>query len=175
MARLKLSPPWVTYYRELNELFRYDPEINVLYDEENNVIKLYVESPTKAAALGKLLPEEKQFGSVTLTIDIVPANKMVGARAADYIDAFKGNPIVNDVVKVKFPSFGEFTYILFENKVVQYYNDNLADLNGFASTIYEDIARRVFDDIDGIFFCTNYRLDKHLQEYTPARTPARIY
>ena len=154
MAVLKLSSPWVTYYRELNELFKRDEEINVIYDEENSTIKMFVDNATKADALAKLLPTEKKFGNMVLNIEIIPANKLLGARSSDYADAFKGNPAVEEIVTLKLPGLGEYTYIIFENRVVQYFNDDLGDINGLCSTLYQDIAKRVFEDTLGIFFCT---------------------
>lgn len=154
MAILKLSAPWVTYYRELNELFRRDAEVRVIYDEENNTIKMYVDNPAKAEALAMLLPMEKRFGNVVLTIQIIPANKLVGSALVNFTEAFKGNPIVHDIVTVKCPGLGDLIYVLFENKVVQYFNDNLGDLNGFCSTLYQDIANRVIENRDGLYFCT---------------------
>ena len=155
MATLKLSSPWVTYYRELNELFRRDDEINIIYDDETNIIKMYVESPEKADALSQLLPTEKQFGNVTLAIEIIPANKLLRTKATDFAAAFKGNPAVSDIRTVNYPGFGEFTYVLFQNRVVQYFNDDFGDINGLRSTLYQDIAKRVLVNTEGLFFCTD--------------------
>ena len=47
------------------------------------------------------------------------------------------------------------TYVVFRNEVVQYYTDDLGDYFGMASTLYEDIARDLFSEVDGIYFCTN--------------------
>ena len=46
------------------------------------------------------------------------------------------------------------SFAVFAKEVVQYYNDDLTDINGLKSTLYEDIARDVFD-IDGINYCTS--------------------
>ncbi len=49
----------------------------------------------------------------------------------------------------------DISYILFEPKVVQFFNDDLGDLNGLRSTLYQDIAANVFEDAhEGVFFCT---------------------
>ena len=47
------------------------------------------------------------------------------------------------------------TYVIFKKEVVQYYNDSLADAHGMCSTLYQDIASRILDAGEGIFFCTN--------------------
>jgi hypothetical protein len=41
--RTNLSAPWITMYHEIEALFKKDPDIKVVYDEENVVVKLYVE------------------------------------------------------------------------------------------------------------------------------------
>jgi len=58
----------------------------------------------------------------------------------------------------------DLTYVLFKNKVVQYFIDNIGDYNGMKSTLYEDIARDIFEDVDGVFFCT--ALPDNLSSYT---------
>ena len=72
----KLSAPWVTFYRELEALFKEDEQIKVVLDEdaESPVIKIYVDNNEKQAALSQILPTEKVFGSVTVRVNIIPAN-----------------------------------------------------------------------------------------------------
>ena len=47
------------------------------------------------------------------------------------------------------------TYVVFVKEVVQYFNDDLGDANGVCSTLYQDIAKRLFTSTEGVFFCTN--------------------
>ena len=47
------------------------------------------------------------------------------------------------------------TFVEFCKYVVQYYNDNLGDLHGNRTTVMEQIAREVFDDVSGVYFCTD--------------------
>ena len=60
MARVKLSAPWDEFYNEVNELFKYDEEVRVVFFEEQKTIKLYVDNPAKAEALQKLLHQKKE-------------------------------------------------------------------------------------------------------------------
>lgn len=158
MARLKLSSPWVTYYHELSAFFKEDKEIHVLYDEDENLIQLFVDSDTKAQALAKILPTEKVFGNVTLRIDVVPPNGCRTTAIADdasvYKYAFMGNPALEDIKLVRGVFAHDIVYILFAKTVVQYWNDNLADYNGVCSTLYQDIARDIFVENEGVYFCT---------------------
>lgn len=75
MARLKISAPWVLFYRKIEALFKNDPEVRVIFDDEESCdVKLYVENAGKADALMKLLPTVKDFGNVLLTVTVIPAN-----------------------------------------------------------------------------------------------------
>lgn len=153
MAMLKMVSPWMNYYQEVKALFERDPEIKIVFDEDNYEIKLYVEKPSKAEALIQLLPTERQYGNVTLKITVIPANTD-GSEVMDlFWDAFDGNPALAYVEDS--PGIGApFNYVVFENKVVQYHNDDISDANGLRSTLYQEIAKDVFGDIQGVSFCT---------------------
>ena len=165
MARLMLAPPWEIYAKELVEMFRYDKQVHVVLDAENYVVHVYVDSEKKAEALGKLLPESILFGNVTLNISVVPPNSNGVPDRADipeapalstlYLTAFNGNSAFAFLKTVKgiFPN--DLTYVVFKNKVVQYYNDDLGDVHGKKSTLYQDIAEHVFAKKEGVFFCTD--------------------
>ena len=43
---------------------------------------------------------------------------------------------------------------VFAKEVVQYWNDSLSDPYGKVSTLYQDIAKDIFEDTDGVMFCT---------------------
>lgn len=152
---LSISAPWVTYYHQVNALFDEDPNVSVVYDEENNVIKLYVDGTDKAEALSRLLPTEKNFGGVSVKVEIIPANK-TESIADTLAAAFDGNPNFVEVVEAH-SSYGEptFIYCAFAAKVAQYWNDNLHDLHGNTSTLYEDLAREVIGEEIGVCFCTD--------------------
>ena len=158
MARIKLSAPWDVFYREINELFKQDPEISVVYDEETKEIKLYVKSSTKAYALNKLLPTEMTYGGVTQKITIVPANGFSnGCRSniSYFQDAFAGNPIISRIETINDIFSNPITYVVFIKVVVQYFNDDIGDINGQCSTLYQEIAKNVFGTKNGIYFCTD--------------------
>ena len=159
MAILKLSAPWQIYYKELCELFKYDDEVRIVYDTDEQVINIYVENIAKADAMAAVLPMEKEFGAITVQINVIPANptfkKAKSMRGTIYEDLFRGNPIVDDIVTIEGVMTNPITYVIFKKEVVQYYNDSLSDAHGMCSTLYQDIAKRVLDAGEGIFFCTN--------------------
>ena len=157
MAIIKKSAPWVTYYKELNELFRKDDDVLVVYDEDDNTINVYVENEAKAGAIQYLLPTEKKFGNVTLFVNVIPSNKgsyMVNASNPLSVatDAFRDNDAVVAVTDISgvFP----LVYVIFKKRVVQYFDDNIGDINGNCSTLYETMAKNVYNDV-GIKFCTS--------------------
>lgn len=179
MAILKLSAPWQTYYKELSALFEKDDEVNIVYDMDEQVINIYVDNAIKAEAMAAALPMVKEFGSIELKINIIPSNKVNMLRSSKgmgYVDLFKGNPIVDDIIVVDGIMSNSITYVIFKKEVVQYFNDNLGDAHGLCSTLYQDIAKRVFENQEGVFFCTNNTV-KRTDTYTitsPAYTTTTL-
>lgn len=150
---VNISSPWVTFYREIEALFGSDPEIKIVFDEDKNEIKLYVDNHRKADALTQLLPSKREFGNVTLLIDVVPPNVDSYDIQSLYEAAFENNPAFAYVEHVD----GLFTmdYVVFKNKVVQYFNDDMSDVHGNCSTLYQEIAKNVLETVPGVFFCTD--------------------
>lgn len=157
MAKLKLSPPWVIFYQEVKQLFKKDPDVHVVFDEETPVLSLYVDDADKADALDQLLPKEKDFGGVTLLVKVIPANKKDLDFNPDnlYDRAFKENPILSYIKTVRGIFANNMTYVVFEPEIVQFFNDDLGDVNGYCSTLYQNIAKDVFTEHEGVFFCTD--------------------
>ena len=155
-AQLGISPPWVTYIHELEAFFGPDPEIQVVYNKDTcDKVELLVSDAEKAEALQQLLPEEKTFGNVKLPIIIVPANLETKPTKAELMKkAFEGNPVLSYVYTVNTP-FGVLNYVVFQNKVVQFFNDNMGDINGNTSTLFQDIAEDVFGTDNGLLYCTD--------------------
>jgi hypothetical protein len=149
-----LSSPWITYFRKLEALFSEDPDVQVKFDEDDLVVRVLVGGTDKADALARLLPNNVSFGNVSVTVRVIPAN--AEKKKIDLIrDAFNGNPIFSYATTVEGVMTNPITYVIFKKEVVQYYNDSLSDAHGMCSTLYQDIASRVLDAGEGIFFCTN--------------------
>ena len=158
MAILTKSSPWVTYYKEVDALFKKDKEVLVVFDEENIELKIYVNNQEKASAIQYLIPNEKNFGNVILKIKVIPSNgkQLRDVRTTNIVDiasdAFRGNNAVFAVTDVR--AVFDLVYVIFRKEVVQYFDDNIGDINGNYSTLYEVIARDVFNDV-GIKYCTD--------------------
>lgn len=154
MENIKLSAPWITFVHELEALFADDPEVKVMYSDETNAVKLYVADSDKAMALEKLIPAEKKFGNVTVTISIIPPNVEELTKEELFAKAFRGNSALAFTASYDNP-LGHLTYIVFEKKVIQFFNDQLDDVNGNKSMLLQEIAHDVFGGDHGVFYCTD--------------------
>lgn len=154
--KLKLSTPWVTLYNRYVAMFGDDPDVEVAYaagDGEDPRIVLRVDNQAKADAIEQIVPKSYNFGGVVVTVTVVPANKPETMDAL-FRRAFEGNPAFSYSVTADGIFSNPITYVVFKNKVVQFWNDDLSDVNGNETTLYEDIAAEIFD-IDGVSFCTD--------------------
>lgn len=151
---LKMAPPWIQYVNKITALFGRDPEVLIDYDNDEVELKLRVTNPRKADALIQLLPPTREFGGVQLKITVISAN-LKSTEAALFKDAFYGNPAVSDFVTVSGVFSNPISYMIFDKRVVQYYDDDIGDYYGNHSTLYADLADEIFDKHDGVFFCTD--------------------
>lgn len=154
---LRLSSPWVTFHHALVALFAEDPDVRIECGEGDDdvSIRVYVEGVAKADALSKLLPTERTFGNVTVPVTVIPANDEPTTEEL-FRTAFEGNPALSYCATVDGVMTNPITYVVFRNCVVQYWNDNLGDINGNVSTLYQDIAKDVLSEApSGALFCTD--------------------
>ena len=159
---LQISPPWIVFQKKVRALFENDPDIRIDTVEASAgpEATLYVAKPEKAAALARLLPECKQFGGVCCRITVVPPNggfampKAPEGAAGLAAAAFGGNAAVVAVRQVSKGLFADLAYVAFRREVVQFPADNLCDINGNWSGLYEEIAREACERAEGMFFCT---------------------
>lgn len=160
-VRLKLSPPWVIYVNMVKALFGNDPEINIEYDNEIPEIYLFVDNAKKAEAISELLPTCKVYGNVELQISVIPSNdEFYGSILSNkelFEAAFEKNPAFAMAYEVKGIFDHTLTYVVFKNKVVQFFADNLNDIHGIVSTLYESIARELFEEagLISVFYNTD--------------------
>ena len=176
-VRLKLSPPWITYIHKLEALFDGDPLIAFNVDVNAPSVIISVANGDKVTALSKLLPSEVQFGNVTLkiTIDGTPSNRAFKSNRELFEVAFANNAAFAYCVAPVEEGYYyvDFTYVVFKNCVVQFFNDNLDDAHGVISTLYQDIAAEIFADAaitnrGAVCYCTDIedgKLGKPLGEW----------
>ena len=154
MEKVNLSAPWEILYHEIDALFGNDPEIDIKIDDVAKNVSLFISNAAKADALQKILPEKKMFGDIEVKITVVPANDEDSPLSL-YQRAFFGNPAYEYAVEHGVEGDFNATHIIFQNKVVQFFCDNIADVNGNRSTLYEIIAEDIIEDHAGVFFCTD--------------------
>ena len=152
---MKLSPPWCIWVDEVKQLFKEDPEVVINYEEDTYTLTLTVSSYDKSEALEALLPAEKEFGNVKLTVKVVYAAIDKTNKDELFLRAFNNNPALSFVSKVDGIMSNSITYVVFRNKVVQYFNDDLSDYYGQKSTLYQYLADDVFVNREGVYFCTD--------------------
>lgn len=150
--QIKLNAPWVTMYRMISALFSEDPEISVEYNEASNEVRLHVRNRKKAAALQKILPSQKVYGNTVLKIVVNPIDEDDETLLETYAAAFENNPVFSCV----YAEGGQMPrdFVIFKDRTVQFYNDNLGDPYGNQTTLCQNIANDIFENRDGILFCT---------------------
>ena len=167
-ARLKILPPWTIVIKKLQALFDGDPQIafNCDFSGVHPTVTLACNNGDKVAALLQILPQEVNFGNVTLDVNVdgIPSNRAFTSKVELFDTAFKGNPAYAYSVcpaEEGYQWIGT-TYVVFNNCVVQFAADNLNDCHGIISTLYEDIARDILtgDAVQGVYFNTDVERGK---------------
>lgn len=150
--------PWIIFSRQVEALFSKDPEIKFEYDDSEKEIILYVYNPDKEDALRHILPSSRQFGNIVVKLTIIPGELNGDYKAKYFERAFTGNDAFDHLSTVESAfSSNPISYCVFVKEVVQYPNDNIGDEHGVCSTLYQDLAKEVFGEVDGVFFCTDVK------------------
>ena len=164
-ARLKFAPPWVTFANKVKAMFGDDPDNTVVYENAVPKVIVVVNGAEKAAAIAALLPAEQKIGNVTLYIEVTtsdgsPIGEAPKESSELFETAFKNNPAFSFTRCVDYAFItNEITYVVFANRVVQFFNDNLNDNFGNISTLYQEIAKEIFDPevTKGVFYSTDIK------------------
>lgn len=158
MSRIKLSPPWVTYWKKLEALFNADPDIEVgqLYDtEDRKEIWIYVSDEKKYRALVNLLPTYPDFGNVKLKNVIKFKGGVEQDTFQDLKDLFADNGNVQELKEAVDFAGTPHLFINFKPEVIQFRNDDISDYYGLYTGLAADIAREIFDmPYNGAHFST---------------------
>lgn len=148
----QVSAPWYTVHRKLKKLFKGDPEVKVSpldgsVKEEDGKYTVYIScnNAEKLSAIEKLIKTEYDFGGVRMNIKFTAKDGDTEDWEKILKTAFTGNTNVTSIVAVP-DLFDEYYYVIFEDKVVQFYNDEMWDCYGNWNGLYTDIAKDVFKD-----------------------------
>lgn len=148
--------PWAEHAKKIEALFENDPDVRVEYNNDVPEVKLYVIGTDKAQAIGKILPESVNFGNINLEITVIPDNDIRSASPdVLFRTAFLGNPAFSFATTIGGLTSNTFTYVVFKPEVVQYHNDDISDVYGNRSTLYQQLAKEVSNDIPGVYFSTD--------------------
>lgn len=161
MKRTNISAPWITFSKEVEQLFKRDPEVKVLYNDKNKELTLLVTDYEKTEALKKILPEKKEFGNVAVHLKVL-YKEYVKTTEDIFNAAFKGNPAFKYTFAFKTDT-NPITYVVFAKEVVQYWNDDMSDPHGITSTLYQNIANNVFEH-DGAIYSTDSDSERNIQK-----------
>ena len=156
MKPLKKSPPWVTYINEIKQLFKRDPDVSIAekYSEDHADVRIGVTNRQKYAAFVQLLPSFKAFGDYRVNVDVfIMENREEKDTRALLKRMFDGNDVVGTIATLPIPG-GEATYVSFQPDIAQFSDDNISDIYGNTTMLYEDIAREILNVPAGVFFCT---------------------
>lgn len=159
---MKLEAPWNTFRKKLTVLFEPDPDITIGYLEETDapghyLLDIQVSGHEKCLALRDVLPKHKYFGKVDVVLNVTEHVEEPDEDediVTTFSKIFRGNQLVNDIKDVVDPVGVHHGYVRFWPQVLQFYDDDLRDYEGNWSGLAQDIAREVFEDVDGVNFCT---------------------
>lgn len=160
MMNYTISSPWYTFGRKVKALFGGDPDYRIGDVREANdggadyELDFEVRNHRKFVALDRVFPKVKAFGNVKLRINLFDEENGAEDRVDLIRKIFDGNPAVSNIADVYDAADARHGYVLFRPEVIQFFNDDLSDLNGNWSGLAQDIAREVFEDLPGIHFCT---------------------
>lgn len=160
MLRFALAAPWETFQKMLVALFANDDEITIsdIYEpdvgDETYAIDIGVNNTEKYHALERMLPRIKTYGNVTVQLNVYDSTNDDEDTLEVFKAIFQGNHIVKDFKTAVDPSGVPHYYLRFWPEVVQFFDDDISDYNGNWSGLAQDIAREVFENPNGMNFCT---------------------
>lgn len=151
---LKLSTPWDIQVAKIRKLFEGDPDVGIAYDRDMITLRLFVDGEMKADAIEKILPSRYEFGNVVLKVLVLPGNEKDDFDVL-IENAMVGNPHFSGVERVRPEgSVQTFRYAMFKPEIAQMWIDNLGDPHGNITMTYEQLAREVLGEKDGILYST---------------------
>lgn len=152
---LDLSAPWYVFHTQVFKLFEQDAE--VIVDEELEETEtgftfgIYSKNAKKIQAIKKLIGSKVVFGNVAVEIDY--GENEDEDIAEIWKDAFSGNPLFCGIVSADMPFYGSCDYAIFKRDIIDFYGDDISDVNGNLHYIVADLVKEVVNS-KGIFICT---------------------
>ena len=145
-----LSPPWGTYFKTLKAVFEDDPDVTLpdeyTEDGANVTIDVSIADPIKYLALSQLLRTEIDYGNVTVKVNLTCSANKTDSEYSLYKAAFTGNRRVRRFFDALDFTKTKHTYMLLENELVQFFNDDLTDYQGNANLLPKDAFTAVLNE-----------------------------
>lgn len=168
-----LSPPWDTYYSKLKYSVGVTPGVNVgaliPINDSLYIVVVTVDSVPVGLALATLLKQEMQFDEVKVMVFVqdqqgtqispIPGSLTAFEIAQLFLESLTGNAYFDNVVVRPFaPGEPNAVYPVFKPEVIQFFDDNLADLysnfNGVAADVFRDVMKDAISDVDILYSTT---------------------
>lgn len=155
-AAPQLSPPWYTLWNEINSSVGATPRVTVSELDTTKtpyVTTITAGDDTQAKMLASVLTQLHLLGNIGVQVVVKNAQGQVvppatPANADELVQmlttALKGNPLfVQAMAQELFPRGPLNVFAVFTKSVIQFYNDNLADLyrnfNGVTASVFADV------------------------------------
>jgi len=160
---VRLSPPWYTFFDLIKYTIGKDDQVKVLEMEEVDdryfLIPIEVNDEDKAIALATILTPYKEYGNIKVYAEVLYCGKVVKPDDKKqnvcslymfYKEALESNDYFAYVEFRDF--FGKMIlYPVFKKEVVQFFNDNMADLynnyNAVAADAFAEVLELEIDDV----------------------------
>ena len=164
---VRLSPPWYGWANEVKAIFENDQDITVADLEETDgkggyVLTIDATTEEKADALRVMLPIIKNFGNINVDIEIT-----MNGTPIDYVAERSSIPETIDWINQLFDGSGDVVdaqcyelfggyvgFVVCPARIIQFYNDDITDVNGNTTMLFADAARDVLEVPAGVNFCT---------------------
>ena len=152
-----LSSPWVTFQKEVYNLFEPDPTVHVdptVTDEGDGVYSFTIyANHTKIAALKKIIKNEIKMGNIILKVYFEADDIDDEATDNDWKTAFADNPYFVEYQHSSAPGLEAMAYAVFDRKIITFFNDDLTDYCCNKHMIVADLVKDVVNPSQ-VYPCT---------------------
>lgn len=149
-----MNNPKYTYRDKIAKFFDMDEDVRVSELTDGNAITLYVASADKAKAISKLIKHVFPFSHEEVTINVEDVSKPE-SMASIVKSAFAHNRRVRKIVVEPWIGGGEKIYVVCDDGVIQFPNDDLSDYRRNLTELPASVAQEIFEETNGqVSFCT---------------------
>ena len=155
-----MSAPWIAYAHKVIAAFEKDPDVTVdIGDADVSggflTIEIICKNYVKYLALQEILKRPEPISNVRIDMVFTYSGTERDKQISLYETALGGNPYFNSVIQLSDPreETVKYTFALFNNEIVQYFDDDISDYYGCNNMVPEDLFREVLKDDPEIRMC----------------------